>query len=162
MSRQVSPPRLHIRKNGYVDLVSGLTGLQEEACRAAAHSVNTVLTATYWEVGRRIVEFEQGGANRAAYGETPLRRLSQDLSVRFGWGFSKENLRLMRPFYLHYRERISQTVSRKLPAVPLHVKSQTPSGLSPIRAAGSERTWIFETLPMCFPLPWSHYVRRPL
>ncbi len=41
MSRQVSPPRLHIRKNGYADLVSGLTGLQEEVRR----------TATYWEVG---------------------------------------------------------------------------------------------------------------
>jgi len=51
VSRQVSPPRLHIRKNGYADLVSGLTGLQEEVRRAAAHSVNTVLTATYWEVG---------------------------------------------------------------------------------------------------------------
>ncbi len=97
-----------------------------------------MLTTTYWEIGRRIVEFEQGGVDRTACGETSLKRLSQDLSSRFGRGFSEENLRLMRLFYLHYRERISQTLSGKSPTL-LSAKSQTVSGK--------------------FPLSWSHYVR---
>jgi hypothetical protein len=51
---------------------------------AAARSVNALMTATYWEIGRRIVEFEQGGEGRAAYGEALIRRLGADLSQRFG------------------------------------------------------------------------------
>jgi hypothetical protein len=42
------------------------------------------MTATYWEIGRRIVEFEQGGAERAAYGDALVERLAKDLTQRFG------------------------------------------------------------------------------
>jgi hypothetical protein len=48
---------------------------------------NALMTATYWEVGRRIVEFEQGGEKRAGYGEELLARLADDLTARFGRGF---------------------------------------------------------------------------
>ncbi|ETJ33350.1 hypothetical protein Q604_UNBC12190G0001, partial [human gut metagenome] len=51
-------------------------------------SVNALMTATYWEIGRRIVEFEQGGEARAAYGAQLIKRLSKDLSLRFKRGFS--------------------------------------------------------------------------
>ena len=44
------------------------------------------MTATYWEIGRRIVEYEQGGAERAEYGDQLLIRLSRDLTARFGIG----------------------------------------------------------------------------
>lgn len=60
--------------------------------RAAAHSVNALMTAAYWEIGRSIVEFEQAGQDRAAaYGEALIERLSADLSGRFGQGFSRQN-----------------------------------------------------------------------
>jgi len=59
----------------------------EEARRAAARSVNAVMTATYWFVGRRIVEPEQRGQARAAYGEALLEHLSNDLTARFRRGF---------------------------------------------------------------------------
>jgi hypothetical protein len=55
-------------------LVSDISGLLEQARRSAARAVNSVLTPAYWEIGRRIVEHEQGGRARAEYGETLLRR----------------------------------------------------------------------------------------
>ena len=105
---------MSVDEKGYDGLLTVVSELLEQARHAAARSVNQILTATYWEIGRRIVEFEQKGAYRAEYGESLLRRLSKDLVLEFGRGFSEENLRLMRLFYLHYRGRISQTVSGKL------------------------------------------------
>jgi len=61
-----------------------------------------VMTATYWELGRRIVEFEQGGERRAGYGEELIKRLADDLGRRFGRGYSYPNLSKFRQFYLSY------------------------------------------------------------
>jgi hypothetical protein len=58
-----------------------------------------IMTATYWEIGRRIVEQEQHGRKRASYGEALIERLSSELTVRFGRGFSRRNLWQMRDFY---------------------------------------------------------------
>ena len=52
----------------YSGLVSGVSELLDAARRTSVRSVNALMTATYWEVGRRIVEFEQGGGKRAEYG----------------------------------------------------------------------------------------------
>jgi hypothetical protein len=68
----------------YSGLVGGIGDLFESARRASARAVNALMTATYWEVGRRIVEFEQGGAKRAEYGEDLLNRLAKDLSRKMG------------------------------------------------------------------------------
>jgi len=85
---------------GYDALLVDVARVVEEARRAAARSVNAVMTATYWFVGERIVEQEQRGSARAGYGEQLLKRLSSDLSKRFGRGFSERNLEQMRGFYL--------------------------------------------------------------
>lgn len=69
---------------------------------------------TYFEIGRRIVEREQMGASQADYGQYLLVRLSESLSERFGKGFSKRNLELMRQFYQTYKiakSSISQSLS---------------------------------------------------
>jgi len=79
--RKPAPP-------GYDTVHSGLVKLLESARRAAARSVNAVMTATHWEIGRRVIEYEQGGSERARYGEAMLKRLSDDLGRRFGRGFS--------------------------------------------------------------------------
>ena len=97
--------RLTIRKGEYADLLGGVTALLEDARHAAARSVNAILTATYWEVGRRTVEFEQRGSPRAEYGERLLERLASDLTARFGRGFGLSNLKHMKKFYLSYKER---------------------------------------------------------
>lgn len=118
----------------YDALLGEVAELLESARRSAARAVNTVLTQTYWEIGRRLVEIQQGGEARAGYGETLLKRLSQDLTAQFGRGFSRSNLEQMRAFYLGWP--ISQTVSGK--SLPSKVSTaSTPT----------------------FPLPWSHYVR---
>ena len=120
----------------YGGLVADISGLLDQARRAAARAVNSILTATYWDIGRRIVEFEQGGRTRAEYGEELLKKLSWDLTDRFGRGFSKRNLELMRVFYRGWE--IAQTPSAQFEArVRLPAASgsseeifQTPSGKS--------------------------------
>lgn len=95
----------------YRTILSEVTELLEGARRAAARSVNYLMTAVYWEIGKRIVEGEQLGEKRAAYGKVLLKRLSGDLTERFGRGFSERNLEQMRLFYLGWQ--ISQTLSAK-------------------------------------------------
>ena len=82
-----------LKLSDYTGLLSSVSELLEQARRTSARAVNVILTATYWEVGRRIVEFEQAGEKRAEYGELLIDRLSEDLTRRFGRGFSQMNLR---------------------------------------------------------------------
>ena len=96
----------------YPEFISQLVGLLEQARRNSARSVNALMTATYWEIGRRIVEQEQRGQRRAQYGKALLRRLAADLTSRFGKGFSERNLLAMREFFLAWS--IPQTVSAEL------------------------------------------------
>ena len=117
--------------------------------RAAARSVNAAMTATYWEIGRRVVEYEQGGKARAGYGEALVERLARDLTRRFGRGFGRRNLFQMRSFYLAYPQ-IVQTVSARSSSERRPGKVQTVSARSGLAIAAG---------PPCFPLPWSHYVR---
>src|SRR5207244_11160475 len=86
----------------YGGLVTCISDLLDQARHAAARTVNSILTATYWEIGRRIVEFEQGGKARAEYGEELLQRLAKDLSAKFGRGFSYPNVNKFRQFYLAF------------------------------------------------------------
>jgi hypothetical protein len=79
----------------YDSLIGTIRSLVETARHSAARSVNALMTATYWEIGRRIVEFEQGGCERAIYGAKLLAKLSEDLSERLGRGFSRDNLESM-------------------------------------------------------------------
>ncbi len=74
--------------------------------------INSVLVKTYWEIGRQIVEFEQKGKEKAAYGSALLDRLSVDLKLRYGKGFSRSNLYLIRLLYVKYPK--IQTLSGKL------------------------------------------------
>src|SRR5664279_4895610 len=96
----------------YRELLSGVARLIEQGRLAAVRSVNVVLTSTYWLVGQRIVEHEQTGSERAAYGEELIKRLAEDLTARLGRGFSERNIRQMRLFYLGWQ--IPQTASAEL------------------------------------------------
>lgn len=74
-------------------------------------TVNTEMLNLYWNIGRTIMEIQQGD-ERASYGDAVLEKLSQKLTSEFGKGFSSRNLRTMRKFYLVYP--IWKTVSSKL------------------------------------------------
>jgi predicted nuclease of restriction endonuclease-like (RecB) superfamily len=149
-----------IAQAAYAGLHHEIADVVESTRAAAARSVNALMTATYWEIGRRIVEFEQGGEGRAAYGEAVIRRLGTDLSQRFGRGFGWRNLAQMRTFYLAWpTERILQTLSAKSPAPRI---VPTPSAKSPgATAAGAPMRNAPEpaAVAQAFPLPWSAYVR---
>lgn len=135
---------------GYQQIHDGIIHLVDSARTETVRSVNALMTATYWEIGRRIVEFEQGGEARAAYGAQLIKRLSKDLSLRYKRGFSAKNLRQMRLFYLFFQHvEIRQTVSGEL--TPLGMP-QTPSAEFP-----SAKT--ADAVCQIFPLPWSTYVR---
>ena len=86
----------------YPALVKDLSGLLESARHFYVRAVNAIMTATYWEIGRRIVEFEQRGEKRAEYGVALLEKLATDLTRRFGRGFSRPNLQRFREFYLRF------------------------------------------------------------
>jgi hypothetical protein len=105
----------------YDALLQTIVELHQEAVGRAALAVNRSLVLRNWLIGAYLVEFEQGGANRAAYGAGLLARLSRDLRQRDVKGVSPDVLERMRGFYLRYlqlRADISATPSRKLPIPP--------------------------------------------
>ena len=67
----------------YNTFLKDLVTFLDQSRRQAAQAVNAVLTATYWEMGRRIVEFEQHGKDRAEYGKALLKHISKDLARAF-------------------------------------------------------------------------------
>lgn len=134
----------------YRSMLAAMSTLLASARTAAARAVNHLMTATYWQIGRHIVQFEQRGRGRANYGERLIPKLSEDLTARFGRGFSARNLEAMRLFYLAWP--IPQTVSAESGTV-IH-RASIPQTLSAELADPK-----FADLVSCFPLPWSHYVR---
>ncbi len=158
---------------GYDKVLSGVVELLETARRASARAVNSVMTATYWEIGRRIVEYEIGSQGRADYGEQVVQQLARDLNARFGRGFSRSSLYQMRSFFLAYEKppptaplacdapraaKIVQTPSGKSAAERDRQIVQTVSGKSGSDSVRRSTSRFGPPLPR-FPLPWSHYVR---
>ena len=124
---------IELRETGFVDeAVEIIRGAKTAARRA----VNLSMVYAYFEIGRIIVEQEQGGEGRAEYGAHVIERLSERLTAEFGRGFSVENLKLMRRFFDVYRDdQIGQTVFTKSVEIP-----STSTGRE-------------------FFLSWSHYIR---
>src|SRR5258706_10085951 len=134
---------------GYKVVLSGVVELLNAARRASARVVNSLMTATYWEIGRRIVEHEQAGQKRAEYGEEVVSNLSADLTRRFGRGFGPAQVAAMRQFHLTFplpqnfqslignSEMVQSAIGESL--------AGTTERLSPVARA--------------LPLPWTHYVR---
>ena len=108
----------------YNKLLDRIANILVETRTKAVREINMAQVLAYREIGREIVEFEQEGKIRAEYGEELIKRLSQDMTKRFGKGFSEMNLRNMRRFYLEFPIQIQQTLSVK------SQKFQTESGIS--------------------------------
>ena len=162
-----------------VAFFDGIRELIAGARTTVARGVDLVQVHTNFEIGRRIVQEELRGKDRAAYGEEIIRTLADRLTGEFGKGFSHTNLKLMRLFYLQNQHRIGQSVTDqfKTPAIGQSVTGQfdTPAigqTLSdqfnaPSKSqTASGQLAIFQTLtgklgpapPRPFTLGWSHYV----
>ena len=116
--------------------------LIEEARRKVASAANVALVYTYYEIGRMIVEDEQGGKERAAYGDKTLAELSEKLTAKFGKGWSIANLKLMRQFFITYSNSLNTVY-------PIG----TPNG----QAAPLPANETIHTMGD-FTLSWSHYL----
>ena len=97
----------------YRNFFERVSNLVESARHKTIRQINSVIIETYWRVGKLLVEEEQKGKKRANYGDVLITKLAQDLTKRFGRGFSKSNLFSMRKFYLIYPPRKFQALSGK-------------------------------------------------
>lgn len=138
--------------HSYNAMLDRVVRLIEEGRRTSAHTVDAVMTATYWLIGWHIVEFEQQGRSRAPYGSELLKRMARDLKARYRRGYEVDNLQRMRRFYLAYSPTgIYATLSRKSGQEAPQAKNATPSRIFVPPS--------LTTLAARFPLPWSAYVR---
>ena len=156
----------------YNDVLTGVVELLDTARRASARVVNSLMTATYWEIGRQIVEHEQVGQKRADYGDELIQRLSLDLTRTFGRGFGVVQVSVMRQFFLAFpKVGIFQSVIEKSPKQAAD-NPKTPIFQSVIeksaaagefnRRSSAKFSNALERLTRIagnFPLPWTHYVR---
>ena len=131
----------------YDNIRTEIVELLKTARSTAARNVNSIMTATYWEIGRRIVKLEQGGERRAGYGEQLIEQLATDLTRKFGRGYGQTNLKQMRTFYQAWPEpQIRQTLSDESAS---STKINTLQNTATVLLAAANR----------FVLPWSAYVR---
>lgn len=101
------------------EFYQGISNLLETARKHAKTAVNTAMVYTYYEIGRRIVEEEQHGENRAAYGQQILQGLSDHLTKAFGKGYSVGNLKNIRQFYMVFsNDQIGETVFSQFSNLP--------------------------------------------
>lgn len=137
----------------YSVLVSDVSAVLEAGRTSAVWTLNTIMSAVYWEIGRRIVQFEQAGQQRADYGERIIEQLSIDLKKRFGGGFGRATLFQIRAFYLAYDKKVQTLFGQ------LH-NAHNPNDMQIVQTlSGQFEPGYFQTLKQAFPLPWSHYIR---
>ncbi len=94
------------------DLYGRISSILQEARQSAYRAVNFTMVVAYWEIGKRIVEHEQGGNAKAGYGEGLLKDLSQKLTADFGKGFTVVSLKNYRQFYLTFPENKKSSALR--------------------------------------------------
>lgn len=130
------------------NLLNNVANLIEDARRKVQTSVNSAMVHTYFLIGKHIVEYEQHGHERATYGKSVLKDLSNGLTERFGNGWSVENLTLMRKFYLIYSDFVNSVY--EIPKTQATILAndakfeQTASTVTPYSSI--------------FHLSWSHYL----
>jgi predicted nuclease of restriction endonuclease-like (RecB) superfamily len=126
--------------------------LLNQARNSVYQTINTTMTQTYWEIGKRIVEQEQQGKTRAEYGKGLIKALSAQLSKEFGKGFSVDNLENMRRFYLAYA--ISETTPRNFKLSWSHyiflTRIKNPDERRFYEIEASENSWTLRELKRQF------------
>ena len=119
-----------------VNFINEVKNLLNNAKERVKTAINISMVYTYYEIGRRIVEQEQKGENRAEYGKEVLKQLSIVLTKEFGKGYSISNLKTIRQFYVVYcKDQIGQTVFSESQNLPITLEGR------------------------CFYLSWGHYIK---
>ncbi len=147
-------------------LYKSVASLLQQSRNTIVESVNNTIVSTYYQIGKLIVEHQQKGSEKAAYGKFTVASLSEKLTAKFGKGFSIDNLENMRKLYLNYP--ISETLSRKSLQVQqgfqgtksLKSKESTSTKKAISETVSRKSLQVqqgFQHIPM-FKLSWSHYV----
>lgn len=148
-------------------LFQQVVALVKNAQQQVIRTINSTMVYTYFEIGRMIVEEEQNGKERAAYGKQVLKELSKELTREFGKGFSLSNLEQIRKFYMIYSK--SETLSRIFeiqktqsvivePEFPISQTLSTELDLQKTQTPSTEfKNSKTQTLFSFFKLTWSHY-----
>ena len=95
-------------------LISDIKSILHQARQKAYTAVNTAMVQAYWQIGKRIVDEEQQGKERADYGSFLIKQLSVQLSGEFGRGFSIANLKNFRKFYTGYNTVVDPSCQSKV------------------------------------------------
>jgi len=141
---------MELNKSG---LYADIKNILEQARNNAVRAVNFSMVVAYWEIGKRIVEDEQGGNERAAYGESVLKELSKRLTADFGSGFTVANIEYFRKFYLVFsNNQKSDALRRKLD----EAKSDAPRKILEDEA-GSPQSQAASFPELRRELSWTHY-----
>jgi predicted nuclease of restriction endonuclease-like (RecB) superfamily len=161
-SRRTTPTLIHSLMN-FEQLIllcrETHSTIQGRACRA----VDTALVVRNWFFGWYVVEYEQRGGDRAEYGSSVIKRLSEALTQQIGKGFSPRSLEQARRFYLTFRD-IPQTPSAESPPgnSPARITQTLSAELAEdgVFALPSPAEWnlVLPSISRRFPLGWSHYV----
>ncbi|WP_370809277.1 PDDEXK nuclease domain-containing protein [Bilophila wadsworthia] len=149
------PKQSIITTSETTNLVQQVREIVIAARTLATQSVDTIQVAMNFTIGQRIVEHEQGGDKRAAYGKQTMEHLAQSMTSEFGRGFSKRNLALMRQFYLMYSPRVkalpAELVSFPQIAQTLSAQFTQEKSEKIVQTASAQ----LPGLPL---ISWSHYV----
>lgn len=159
------------------DLFARITAFIDEARSTVARSVNSEMVSVYWFIGYEIVQEQQAGHERAVYGEKIIEKLSEQLTERFGKGYSITSLKNYKQFYLTFPKRFqkSSLSGSQLPNTTILQAKQPPTGakskksslpgsqlnplalLSPEKNTLEEVLSVLRTAPFSADLSWSHY-----
>ena len=151
------------KPDGLGSLIAEVRQLIQSARRGVSSVIDTFQVMTNFEIGRRIVEHEQKGKKRAAYGAELLKELSAQLTEEFGKGFSRSNLQNMRSFFLLWRERVLEICQQPVGKLEDGEKSQQPVGklARPEKQQQPAAELTISAPPTRkspFTLSWTHYI----
>jgi len=137
----------------FPEFFNKIADIIEQARKHVGRTADLTMCITYYEVGRIIVEQEQGGKTRAEYGTGLLNDLSEFLTNLYGRGFSETNLRYARKFFQTYEKQIQQLLTAEL-----KVKKQQSLDVKSSYLTISEFSPKTQILSNIFKVSWTHYV----
>lgn len=151
----------------YNVLISSIESLLKDSRSKVVREVNQTIVITYWHIGRYIIEFEQGGKERAEYGTELLKRLSKDLTKSFGKGYSWRNLYNMTQFYTLFpilqsviaKSSISKGQSPITKSDKNNLPTITPEFNNSIKQSLSAKSPSLKLQSVFAKLTWTHFVR---
>jgi predicted nuclease of restriction endonuclease-like (RecB) superfamily len=145
----------HTKSNG-VDFFESVAAIIEQARACVGRTADVTMCVAYFEIGRMIIEEEQGGKARAEYGKELIKQLSSFLTMRFKKGFSVSTLKNARKFYQVYSPSLQRSFVTESKDMPLQKRQTMFSFFDWKKIPQKGQTMFAESIP--FHLSWSHYL----